>query len=202
MMPPEPDFVLLKKKCLESPMRIYGFIVYTRAHSYITKVLRDEDFWNELDEISGPNWPIFATRPLEQGSYSFTKTSKSKSNFCCSMSAIWHEPNENKKVLEWFSIKKSEDLPCMVIFTWNDNDKLERFIWKLSNESENKAFNSIREVVNSVTQATHYILPEYRKSYSVYRNVLETLDAQLFRRGFINKATSIAKFKELINMLL
>lgn len=202
MILPESDFVLLKKKCLESPLRVYGFIVYTRAHSYIAKVLRDEDYWNELDEISGPDWPIFATRPLEEGFYSFPQTCNSTSNFSVSMNEIWHEPNENKKVLEWFSIKNSEDLPCMVIFAWNDNDKLERFIWKLSNESENKAFNSIREVVRNVTQATHYILPEYKKSVSVYRNVRETLDAQLFRRGFINSARSIAKFKELINMLL
>ena len=49
--------------------------------------------------------------------------------------------------------------------------------------------------------AKTFIYLKLRKSYSGYRNVRETLDAQLFRRGFINKATSIAKFKELINML-
>ena len=35
----------------------------------VIKVLRDDDFWNALDSISGVNWPIFAVRLLSMGSY-------------------------------------------------------------------------------------------------------------------------------------
>ena len=48
----------IKQVCDNSISKIYGFIMYTQRHSYIIKVLRDDDFWNELDEISGANWPI------------------------------------------------------------------------------------------------------------------------------------------------
>ena len=203
MLYPEFDFIEFKNKCLNSPSRIYGFIVYTRAHSYIAKVLRDEDFWYELDEISGPNWPIFAVRPLEQGCYKMPSCSrKSKSNICCSMNEVWYEPNENKKVLEWFALDKSEDLPCMVIFSWNDNDKLERFVWKLSNDSLDNAFNLIREVVKIVTETESYILPKYKKSISVYRNVRNSLDAKLARRGFLRSIEKITKIKEMIKSLV
>ena len=47
--------------------RIYGFILYTDKDPYVAKVLRDEDFWNALDSISGANWPIFSVRPLRKG---------------------------------------------------------------------------------------------------------------------------------------
>lgn len=203
MLYPEFDFIELKKRCLNSPSRVYGFIVYTRAHSYIAKVLRYEDFWNELDEVSGPNWPIFAVRPLEQGCYKMPcETRNSNPNICCSMHEVWHEPNENKKVLEWFTLDKSEDLPCMVIFAWNDNDKLERIIWKLSNDSLDSAFNSIREVVNNVTETESYILPEYKNSISVYKNVKSSLEARLLRRGFLRSIEKITRVKELIKSLV
>ena len=55
----------LRGVCDNATSRIYGFIMYTRKHSYIVKVLRDNDFWNELDEISGANWPIFSIKPLD-----------------------------------------------------------------------------------------------------------------------------------------
>ena len=71
MFPIEKEFGLkeLRRQCDHSTSRIFGFIMYTRRHSYIKKVLEDVDFWNELDEISGSRWPIFAVRPLAQGHY-------------------------------------------------------------------------------------------------------------------------------------
>lgn len=42
--------------------RLYGFILYTDSDPYVKKVLRDDDFWDALDEKSGQNWPIFAAK--------------------------------------------------------------------------------------------------------------------------------------------
>ena len=84
---------------------IYGFIMYTSAHPYITKVLRDDDFWNALDEISGENWPIFAIRPLTKGSYGFPNVPPGYVGF---MKMEWKEPNENKKYFndgEWVDFR-------------------------------------------------------------------------------------------------
>ena len=60
----------IKQVCDNSTSKIYGFIMYTQRHSYIIKVLRDDDFWNELDEISGANWPIFSVKPRKEVQYS------------------------------------------------------------------------------------------------------------------------------------
>lgn len=207
----EIDFIELKNKCQKCPSRIYGFIIYTRAHSYITKVLRDNDFWNELDEISGPNWPIFAAKPLEEGfirdswecdSLKSNYKPKSKSDYCGMMSPIWHKPNENKKVLRWFGLENSKDLPCMLIFAWNDKDCLDRIIWKLSNESLEKAFNSIRDVVKIVTETESYILSDYKQSVRVFENVRDTLEATMFRRGFLQSVSKITRIKDMIQSLI
>ena len=60
------DIKLIKKYVSEYQFntRIYGFILYGKEHHYVARALRDEDFWNCLDNISGINWPIFAVRPF------------------------------------------------------------------------------------------------------------------------------------------
>ncbi len=180
MFPIEKEFGLkeLRRQCDNSTSRIFGFIMYTRGHSYIAKVLRDDDFWNELDEISGPRWPIFAVRPLERGHY---KRPLSTEPFQM-MVPTWIEPNENKKYLDVFSLDKSSDLPCFIVFIWNDDDELEPITFKLSNRNIEEAFDSIREIVSIISETERQILPEYRKTENVFRNVKADIKGVIFQK--------------------
>lgn len=182
MFPLEQEFGLeeLKRKCGSSPARIFGFVMYTRGHSYIAKTLRDRDFWNELNEISGPNWPIFAVRPLEEGDYKMPEPTI-PGTFQM-MVPIWTEPNANRKYLDVFSLKESRDLPCLVAFIWNDDDEIEQITCKLSNRNLEEAFDSIREVVRIIADAEQQILPLYKRSITVFRNVKEDIKAHLVRK--------------------
>ena len=181
MFPLEEEFGLteLRRRCDNSISRIFGFIMYTRRHSYITKVLEDIHFWNELDEISGPRWPIFAVKPLEQGRYQYPNFPP---DFIGMMVQTWIEPNENRKYLDVFSLKESSDLPCFIVFIWNDDNEIEQITFKLSNQNQDAAFNSIREIVSIISDAEQQILPAYRKTDSVFRNVKADLEAHFFHR--------------------
>lgn len=44
--------------------RICGFIVYSAKNVNVAKVVKDKEYWEELNAISGPNWPIFCVRPI------------------------------------------------------------------------------------------------------------------------------------------
>ena len=136
--------------------RIFGFIMYTRRHAYIIKALRDNDLWSELDEISGANWPIFSVKPLSEGRYELPKSNRNSSQM---LVPIWKEPNENKEFLSVFSLNESKDLPCFITFIWKDNDEIEQI------------FNSIREVVSIISETEELILPEYKRTENVFRNV-------------------------------
>lgn len=176
MFPIEKEFGLkeLRRICDNSTSRIFGFIMYTRSHSYIAKVLKDVDFWNELDEISGPRWPIFAVRPLKQGYY---QDPNLPHDAIGRMVPTWVEPNENKKYLDVFSLKESSDLPCFVVFIWNDDDELEQITFKLSNSNFEDAFDSIRNIVSIISETERQILPKYRKTDRVYSNAKKDLKA-------------------------
>lgn len=63
------EFGIIKDLTGVSASRICGFIVYSLKHANVAKVVRDEDYWNELNAISGPNWPIFCVRPLYENSF-------------------------------------------------------------------------------------------------------------------------------------
>ncbi len=182
MFPIQEEFGLkgLRYQCEKSTSRIFGFIMYTRRHSYIAKVLKDDDFWNELDEISGPRWPIFAVRPLRHDRYttynrSFSEPSQKMVQTCI-------EPDENKKYLEVFSLDKLSDLPCFIVFIWNDDEELEQFTFKLSNRNIEEAFDSIREIVSIISETERQILPEYRQTENVFRNAKADIKGVIFQK--------------------
>ena len=188
----------IRKICEQTPSRIFGFIMYTRRHAYITKVLRDCDFWGELDEISGANWPIFSVKPLSEGRYDFPRTN---GNFLQMMIPIWKEPNENRKFLDVFSLDESKDLPCFITFIWKDDDEIEQIIWKLSNKNEEDAFNSIREVVQIISETEELILPEYRRTENVFRNVKINIEARIAKHSLIKRVKSVRTLIELFTSL-
>lgn len=194
MFPLEEEFGLtaLRLKCDSAESRIFGFIMYTRRHSYIVKTLEDAAFWNELDEISGPRWPIFAVKPLASGRYRIPYSSMPGSFQM--MVQTWVEPNENRKFLEVFSLEESQDLPCLVVFIWNEDDEIEQIVCKLSNRNLEEAFDSIREVVTVISEAEQQILPAYKKTTSLFENVKADMRAHFFHK----KITRFAKHLPLL----
>lgn len=182
MFPIEKEFGLkeLRRKCGDATSRIFGFIMYTRSHSYIAKILRDVDFWNELDEVSGPRWPIFAVRPLEQGRYDVPE--QSVPGVFQMMIPTWVEPNENRKYLDVFSLDESRDLPCFIVFIWNDDGELEQITYPLSNGTLEEAFDSIREVVMVISETERRIRPAFRKTDRVFRNAVADLKSHFVRK--------------------
>ena len=178
---------------------IYGFIMYTSAHPYITKVLRDDDFWNALDEISGENWPIFAIRPLSKGYYGLPNFPPGIVGF---MVPEWKEPNENKKYLDFFSLKNSEQLPCFIAFKFNDDETIEQVVYKLSNDSQEDAFDSLRTIVELITNAESQILPEYKQTDAVFNNVKMDIESYVLRKGIVEDIGKISRIKEALTSLL
>lgn len=106
----------LRNKCEQSKSRIYGFILFTERDPYVIKALRDDDFWNALNERSGPNWPIFSVRPMKPGHLEYPEEQPGTIQY---LEPIWKEPNDNKEFFEFFGIESSKHLPCFVTFMWD-----------------------------------------------------------------------------------
>lgn len=174
--------------------RIYGFILYTEKNPYIIKVLKDDDFWNALDKISGSNWPVFSVRPLREGLRYIKSSRQNNINFLVS---TWEEPKANIPVLEYFGLENSEELPLFVVFMWDDDNNLNSFSISIKGKSVDEVYNSIEEIVKTIAKVESDILPEYKGSVNVFRNVVSALKALDFRykvKNFGQIAKKIAEF--------
>lgn len=158
--------------------RIYGFILYTKQDPYVAKVLRDDDFWKSLDSISGSNWPIFAARPLEKGN---TVIKGGNGNGIGFMVQSWEEPESNLSVLQDFGLKDSSELPQFVVFMWDDKDQLNSVSMPIRGNDIDTIYHSIEEIVKTIAGVENAILPEYKGTENVYRNVVTAFSGLKFK---------------------
>ncbi len=162
---------------------IFGVILYTDAHAHVKKVLADHDYWNSLDEISGPHWAIFSIKP-QQGQYGFPNFPRDTIGF---LVPVWKEPAANKPILEVFGIKSTEKLPLFVVFT-QSNDEILKIELNIEDDTIEKAYNSLKKHIEVVTEAVHRIDSQYKKNAEgVFNAIKMNIDAhknwETFKKG-------------------
>lgn len=190
------DISIIREVAKGATSRICGFIMYTRKDAFVAKVINDKEFWDALDDASGTNWPIFVVKPLVQGSYTLYRASEDwHINF---MRTIWDEPNDNQKYLDFFGLDSSEKLPCFIAFHITDNDKIEQVVCKIKGDNKDETYKSIKEIVDCIAAAEKDILPEYKSTDSVFREVAKNLDVLKFR----SNANRIVEILTLVKPLL
>ena len=179
--------------------RIYGFILYSEKDPYVAKVLRDEDFWKSLDAISGANWPIFAARPLQKG---FFTTKGFTPNGIGMLIQTWDEPIVNNTVLDYFGLQDSQDLPLFVAFMWDDNDNLNQVSIHINGNSVDSAYSSLKEIVTVISNVEAAILPEYKGTVNVFRNVKTAIEALDWRMKAANRGKVVAKIADFLRVFI
>jgi hypothetical protein len=175
--------------------RIYGFILYTDKDPYVAKVLSDRFYWNALDSISGSHWPIFAVRPLSRGRAMFPNFRKDSIGY---MVPTWNEPNSNLRILHDFGIQDSQELPLFILFMWDDEDNLNEISIPIVGNDETTVYRSLEDIVKAVSRVEADILPEYKNSVTVFRNVKAELDAIKFQHAAYTKVTALKRLFDFI----
>lgn len=178
--------------------RIYGFILYTDADSYVCKVLKDNDFWTALDKISGSNWPVFAVRPLDklqfmQQSMRFSKAQGPSVSYMVNTSS---KADSNLPIIRDFGLDVDNNLPCFVVFMWDDNDELQQMIINIEGRDIDSVYHSIEEIIKAVTNAEKAVEPQYKRTVNVFRNVISELEGLNFRHKFIRRGKIVNKMAE------
>jgi hypothetical protein len=179
--------------------RIYGFILYTEKDPYVAKVLRDADFWNALDSISGANWPIFAVRPLSEGQYKMPSSSGKAISY---MVPTWDEPRANMPVLHDFGMKDSENLPLFVAFMWDDQDELNQISISITGNDVDSVYHSIEDIVKAITKVENDVEPQYKRTVNVFRNVVTEIKALDFKHKLIQRGKISFRISEFLGTFI
>lgn len=133
----------------DSEANVFGIILYTDAHPHIKKLLKDDDYWEALDEWSGPQWAVYSTRALK-GTVGLPEMPKGCVGF---MVPVWKEPRENKKLLDAFEIESTESLPLLLVFAKDEDGSILKNEIKIPSSSVEESYNSLKEALNNISQA-------------------------------------------------
>ena len=168
----------------EGTANLFGVILYTDAHPHIKKVLRDDDYWAALDELSGPRWSIFSVR-TNRGQLEFPN---SPPGVFCRMVQVWREPATNKELLSFFELESTANLPKLIIFAEDENGNIHRSLIDIDESSETTAYASLKSIIHKVTTAASFISDEYLKQnvqafYAVERAIDDHKQMQVLKRG-------------------
>lgn len=126
----------------------FGIVLYTDRHVHTGKVLNDPDFWRGLDERTGDRWPVFVFKK-PPGTLEKPPTKPGSLDL---LVPVWKEPNENKKILKELSLKSTQD-PYLLVYSVLDDDTVLYHTVKLSEESFDAAYQSLKEALDAATTA-------------------------------------------------
>lgn len=145
----------LSKKHAPSGERanLFGVVVYTARHLNIKKVLRDQDYWDALHDISGPRWVVFATR-ARTGT---TSASSLALGAFGDLIPVWNEPNENRELLQAFELSTTQSLPIIVVFAETEDGTVRKRVIRLDDSSEQAAYSTLKKVLNTVAEALEIV---------------------------------------------
>jgi hypothetical protein len=108
----------------------FGIVLYTDRHVHTGKVLNDPDFWRGLDERTGDRWPVFV----------FKKPP-----------GTLEKPPTKPGSLD-LSLKSTQD-PYLLVYSVLDDDTVLYHTVKLSEESFDAAYQSLKEALDAATTA-------------------------------------------------
>ncbi|MCS0445087.1 hypothetical protein [Vibrio diabolicus] len=138
---------------------IFGVLIYTDSHPNIKKTMRDQDYWEAFDEITGEKFVVLSVKPV-LGKYSYLPPPP---GVLCQMVAIWKEPKDNLRLIEALEIGTTEKLPMLLIFTRVGEEVLKIEI-DLKEDSPSSAYSSIRESLEFCSNVISGIAAENLKN--------------------------------------
>ena len=118
------------------------------------------------------------------------------------MVQTWYEPIANKQVLEDFGIEDTQDMPIFVAFMWDDSDNLNAVMIPIRGNDVDTTYNSIREIVKTIADAETAILPEYKGTVNVFREVKAALNGLNFKYKVKAFGKITKRIKDLLEIFL
>ena len=184
---------LLRDKCNESNSRIYGFILYTKGNPYVVKALKDQEFWDALDDLSGPNWTIFSVKPKPH-----QETNQSRGY--AKMRIVKPVNGDNNKFLNFFGITDMDMLPCFMAFIWGDDGKLKTIACKIASEPETAVYKSLEEIVKIISKVEAQIPEEEKTTELVFQKVEKALKMRNLKYVILDAIQTIRNIKDFIGL--
>jgi hypothetical protein len=164
------DFVeICRSHHQENRALAFAFILYDFNHPEIIKILRDQDYWNALDDISGKFLTVFSFHHSDQ------------------RSRLDNLTNSQQFIKERFGIELPERRPLILFFQVTDNQVSNPVAVEIRSKTVEQAFIEIRETLLDIVDCLKEVTPEFRG------NTAETFNLIINRLWQRNAVLSVKK---------
>lgn len=181
---------------------VFGLILFTNAHPFVKKALRDDDLWASLGSVSGPRWPIFALRP-KSGRYTSFPPTGFALNSLIELPTVWEEPLENQIVLKELGVEDTSKLPLLLIFTKLRSGSIGQIYWRFKpGDNVEECYKSLRDTIESARSAIDQVTAENIKNNDEVLELMRTAHLQHRILEFASNIPTLASWaKELFDKL-
>ena len=156
---------------LEERALAFAFLLYRLEDAEAIKALRDEDYWNALDEMAGRFISVFVF-------YSPMEAPKSYDDPWMRKTAI-KAAAAGELLKQHFSIDHSLRLPCMLFFQVKNMKVIDSFIVPLSQNDVYATFVELRSIFDASRRAVEKVTPQNKNNaqeiFNLMRGELDNL---------------------------
>lgn len=158
---------------------IFGFIIYDETTPQYRKMLRDMDYWEALDKISGDKMMLFAisdkidsSREGENTFEFMTSFSQSRSDKTKSYSHLLNDVFNNESLLVY---------PSVLFFQVYERNIYNYRLVPLRKHTIEESFSSVQKLFESIAEVLERIEPE---NYQNYREIFELVKSELLNQKY------------------
>jgi hypothetical protein len=194
--------LIAKYRAIPEIHDVFGLVLYTEENPYVSKVLRKKDFWNALDSQSGKKWVIFAVRP-EKG-HATTRFPEAIPGAIQMLVPIteWHEPSENRKLLDVLDIPDTRKLPLLMVFTEVGGELL-RCTFKISGNNKDETYASLSRAIVAAARAIENVDPSnIKNTFEIFNLIAAAADQEVTLQRIKSIASLIPYVEKIRGVLL
>lgn len=175
----------------DSRFSIFGLILFTEAHAHVVKLLKDSDYFNAIDEISGELLPVYATclfkGAWEEGSESRPARAR--------LIRVWTEPERNRRLYPYFGIADGRALPALVVCA-SYAGQLRYRVEPIKGTSAAAAFESVKSSLLAIVKCLHAAVDPHAFPERAFAQVRRRLVLARAKQRMIDLVTTLGWFRD------
>lgn len=183
---------------------VFAFILYDFQNPQILKVLKDRDYWNSLDSISGQYLTIFSINIKPK--ISIRSRSAANNLIFRNMVSVnsFGDPSEayNSIMNKYFSSSDEFKYPSVIFFQVERDEILDYMMIQLKEKQIEKSYLELQIYIQEVVDTLKQITPENSSNYKeIFNMVRVSVNSAEFFAKTKNKSLGLSHISQLFSFI-
>ncbi|MCF6269500.1 MAG: hypothetical protein L3J41_07310 [Melioribacteraceae bacterium] len=177
---------------------VFAFLLYDFDNAYISQIIKNPEYWNALDYLSGKYLSIFYIHTKDKNLFDKYESPKVLYNM---LSVLGNKSpyEESRTILEnHFGIKSRIKLPSVLFFQVRENSLSDYFIVELKASSLETLFN---ELIDTVRETVTTLQKVEKENYNNLNEVFELIRTSIRNKHQLELITKVIKKIPVVNLL-